>query len=114
MDDATIARWRLEPGQTLLRRLSRGSRISVDVGTVHLVGPPQWLAETIVRGALRITPDAPAELQKTGWVELSSDHGAELSIEPSAARADWVRALLGTLARGRRRRIVATSPCRST
>lgn len=109
MNDREAPRLRIEPGQTLLRKLARGSRITIAAGALRVDGPPQWLAETVVHSVSIARPGAPIVLPHTGWVTLSSDLGAEVLFEP-AARTSRVLAVLRTIIRSRRRRIDATSP----
>ena len=109
MNDREVLRFRIEPGQTQLHKLARGSRITIAAGAVRVDGAPQWLAETIVRGASIAQPGAPVDLQLTGWVTLSSDVGAQALIEPAVPLNPAMTALRA-LARNWRRRIGAKSP----
>ena len=109
MSDRTVLRFRIEPGQTQLRRLARGSRITSVTGVIRVDGPPLWLAETIVRGVSIARPGAPVTLSQAGWVALSSDLGAEVLLEPAVRPSSGLNALR-TFVRSRRRRIGATSP----
>ncbi len=109
MNDREAPRLRIEPGQTLLRKLAHGSRITSAAGAVRVDGPPQWLAETMVHAVSIARPGAPVILPQAGWVALSSDRGAEVLIDP-VVRPSAVLTALRTLVRSRRRRIGATSP----
>jgi len=109
MDDSTALRLRIGPQQSQLRRLVRGSRITVSAGTVRVEGPPQWLAETLLRAASTVRAGAPVELQHAGWVTLASEGGADVLIEPAAVRPNRALAALHALVRGWRRRIRAAS-----
>ncbi len=109
MNDRTVLRFRIEPGQPQMHKLARGSRITVAAGALRVEGPPQWLAETIVRGTSIAQSGAPVELRQGGWVTLSSDVGAQALIEPAVPRIPAMTALRA-LARNWRRRIAATSP----
>ncbi len=109
MNDREAPRLRIEPGQTLLRKLANGSRITVAAGAVRVDGPPQWMAETIVRGVSIACPGAPVILPQAGWVALSSDLGAQVLLDPGV-RPSSVLTALCTLVRSGRRRIGATSP----
>ena len=108
MNDREAPRLRIEPGQTLLRKLACGSRITVAAGAVRVDGPPLWLAETIVRAVSIARPGAPVILPRAGWVVLSSNRGAEVLLDPGM-RPSSVLTALRTLVRSRRRRIGATS-----
>ena len=109
MSDRTVLRFRIEPGQTQLRRLARGSRITIAAGSVRVDGPSQWLAETMVRNMSSVRPGAPAVLLQAGWVALSSDAGADVLIEHEVTRPTPVLTTLRGLVRRWRRRIGATS-----
>ena len=109
MNDRAPIRLRIEPGQTLLRELPPGSRITIVAGEVRVDGPPQWLAETIVRATLIARPGMPITLTRAGWVALSSELGAQVLVD-CPERPLSMRAALGALMRGRRRRIGASSP----
>ena len=97
-DDRAVLRVRIGPGQTQLRKVSRGSRITLAAGSIRVDGPPKWLAETMVRNVAMVRPGAPVELHQAGWVALNSDHGAEVLIEhaavPSSSALEILRALL--------------------
>jgi len=114
MNDRTTHRRRIQPGQTELRRLARGSRITALAGTLRIEAPAQWLAETMLRAVSTLCPGLPFIVQRTGWVTLSSEAGAEVLIEPSLAGPDSVLAALAALRalahRVRRRIRAASSP----
>jgi hypothetical protein len=109
MDDSTALRLRIGPQQTQLRRLARGSRITVSAGTVRVEGPPQWLAEMLLRAASTVRAGAPVELQHAGWIRLESEGGADVLIEPSGVQPNRALAVLRALVRRWRRRIRAAS-----
>jgi len=109
-DDTTVLRVRIEAGETQLRELARGSRITLAAGSVRVEGPPQWLAETMVRNAAIAHPGAPVELPQAGWVALNSDRGAEVLIEPAALRSNAALATIRALLERWRRKIGVTLP----
>ena len=109
MNHGESLRLRIEPGSTLLRKLRRGSRITTVTGAVRVDGPPQWLAERVVRAAWLVHPGMPITLARTGWVALSSDLGAHVLFE-FPARPISMLAALGELVRRLQRRIGASSP----
>lgn len=108
-DTRPALRLKIEPGQTLLRRLARGSRIAVMTGAVRIEGPPQWLAETLLRAVSIVRPGSALELPQAGWVTLRSEGGADVVIDRLAAQPNVVRRALRAFVLARRRRIHAAS-----
>ena len=112
MNDRTTHRRRIEPGQTELRRLARGSRITAVAGTLRIEAPAHWLAETMLRAVSTACAGMPVVVQRTGWVTLSSEAGAEVLIEPAVAGRNSALAAFAALrahAQRLRRRIRAAS-----
>ena len=109
MNDRMVLGFRIQPGQVQVRKVARGSRITITAGAVRVEGPPQWLADMVVRSVSLAHPGEPVTLQQGGWVALSSELGAHALIGP-AVRPILALAALRTLARSWRRRIGATSP----
>ena len=108
-DTRPTLRLKIEPGQTLLRRLARGSRIAVMTGSVRVEGPPQWLAETLLRAVSIVRPGSALELPQAGWVTLRSEGAADIVIDRLAAQPNAVQRALRMVALARQRRIHAAS-----
>ena len=109
-DDRTVLRVRIDPGQTQLRKLPRGSRITLAAGSIRVDGPPLWLAETIVRNVAIVRPGTPVELPRAGWVALNSERAAEVLIEPAGVQASRALETLRVLLQSWRRKIGVTLP----
>jgi len=110
MNDACpTLRLKIEPGQTLLRRLAGGSRIAVMTGAVRVEGPPQWLAETLLSAVSIVRSGSVLELPQAGWVTLRSEGAADVVIDRLAARPNAVQRALRAVVLARRRRIHSAS-----
>ena len=76
MNDRTTHRRRIQPGQTELRRLARGSRITALAGTLRIEAPAQWLAETMLRAVSTLCPGLPFIVQRTAIHDFDASSAA--------------------------------------
>lgn len=70
----------IDPGDRLQLHVPRGTLLFAVEGQVHMVEPPRWLAEQMVRVEQRLSPGQVHEVGQDGWVQLTALAGAPARI----------------------------------
>lgn len=76
---------RLEAGQALHECVAAGTTLHLLDGSVDVLAPPQWLAESFVRGSGRLGPGSSYVVTARGWLTVSASTCASLCVEPAAS-----------------------------
>lgn len=75
----------LARGQSFYAHVGRGTVIHIERGEVALTTAPHWLAASVWRGAVLLSTGQVHVAQTSGWLTLSADAGASVTLREHVA-----------------------------
>lgn len=91
MDDRRTLKLSLCRGETRQFLLDPGSTVLLLVGEAELHGPPEWLAEAMVRPRWRLGAEQIWQAERGGWIELAALSALQVLVIPPDGVAWWRR-----------------------